>query len=59
MNQVRLLDGYTLTHEHMTIDLSPGDLGTTSFEPLVRDLKWRITAVCAMSSIIQGQKLRK
>ena len=39
MNQVRLLDGYTLTHEHMTIDLSSGDLGTTSFEPLVRDLK--------------------
>lgn len=39
MNRVKLLDGYTLTHEHMTIDLSDGDLGTTSFEPLVRDLK--------------------
>ena len=39
MNRVKLLDGYTLTHEHMTIDLSPGDLGTTSFDPLVRDLK--------------------
>ena len=39
MNSVKLLDGYTLTHEHMTIDLSDGDLGTTSFEPLVRDLK--------------------
>ena len=39
MNRVKLLDGYTLTHEHMTIDLSPGDLGTTSFETLVRDLK--------------------
>ena len=39
MNRVKLLDGYTLTHEHMTIDLSPGDLGTTSFDPLVKDLK--------------------
>lgn len=39
MNRAKLLDGYTLTHEHMTIDLSPGDLGTTSFEPLVRDLE--------------------
>ena len=39
MNLVKLRAGYTLTHEHMTIDLTPGDLGTTSFEPLVRDLK--------------------
>ena len=39
MNRLKLLDGYTLTHEHMTIDLSPGDLGTASFDPLVRDLK--------------------
>lgn len=39
MNRVKLLDGYTLTHEHMTIDLSPGDLGTTSFDSLLRDLK--------------------
>ena len=39
MNRINLVDGYTLTHEHMTIDLSAGDLGTTSFEPLVRDLK--------------------
>lgn len=27
MNRVKLLDGYTLTHEHMTINLSDGDLG--------------------------------
>jgi len=39
MNRVKLLDGYTLMHEHMTIDLTPGDLGTTSFELLCRDLK--------------------
>lgn len=39
MNRVKLLDGYTLTHEHMTIDLSPGDLGTVSFDVLVSDLK--------------------
>lgn len=39
MNRVKLLDGYTLMHEHMTIDLTPGDLGTTSFALLCRDLK--------------------
>ncbi len=39
MNRVKLLDGYTLMHEHMTIDLTPGDLGMTSFELLCRDLK--------------------
>ena len=50
MNQVRLLDGYTLTHEHMTIDLSSGDLGTTSFEPLVRDLKMAYN--CGVRNVI-------
>ena len=39
MNRVKLIDGYTLMHEHMTIDLTPGDLGTTSFALLCRDLK--------------------
>ena len=50
MNRVKLLDGYTLTHEHMTIDLSDGDLGTTSFEPLVRDLK--IAYDCGVRNIV-------
>lgn len=34
-----LLDGYTLTHEHMSIDLTPGDLGTDSFYKLCDDLR--------------------
>lgn len=34
-----LKDGYTLMHEHMSIDLTPGDLGTESFELLCTDLK--------------------
>ena len=34
-----LLDGITLTHEHMSINLSPGDLDTDSFDELVSDLK--------------------
>jgi phosphotriesterase-related protein len=34
-----LSNGYTLTHEHMSIKLSPGDLGTESFELLCRDLE--------------------
>ena len=32
-------DGLTLMHEHMTIDLSEGDLGTDSFEALADDLR--------------------
>lgn len=36
---MKLQDGYTLMHEHMTMDLTPGDLGTDSFELLCRDLK--------------------
>ena len=36
---MKLLDGYTLTHEHLTIDLTPGDLGTSSFDELVSDLR--------------------
>ncbi len=32
-------DGYTLMHEHMSIALSPGDLGTDSFEPLCEELR--------------------
>jgi phosphotriesterase-related protein len=39
MKRVKLLDGYTLTHEHMTIGLTPGDLGTISFDLLSKDLK--------------------
>ncbi len=31
-------NGYTLMHEHMSIDLSPGDLGTESFDLLCSDL---------------------
>jgi phosphotriesterase-related protein len=31
-------DGYTLMHEHMFINLSPGDLGTESFDLLCSDL---------------------
>ena len=34
-----LLDGYTLTHEHMSIDLMPGDLGADSFDKLCEDLR--------------------
>ena len=34
-----LIDGYTLMHEHMSIDLSPGDIGTGSFDLLCADLK--------------------
>ena len=36
---MKLQDGFTLVHEHMSIDLSPGDLGTGSFELLCSDLK--------------------
>ena len=36
---MELLDGYTLTHEHMCIDLTPGDLGTDSFTELCADLR--------------------
>ena len=32
-------DGLTLMHEHMTIDLTPGDLGTDSFDELASDLR--------------------
>lgn len=34
-----LNNGYTLMHEHMSIDLTPGDIGTESFELLCMDLK--------------------
>ena len=34
-----LKDGYTLMHEHMSIDLTPGDLATGSFEAMCRDLQ--------------------
>ena len=36
---MELQDGFTLMHEHMTIDLSPGDLGTDSFDELAEDLR--------------------
>lgn len=32
-------DGFTLMHEHMTIDLTPGDFGTDSFDELAADLR--------------------
>ena len=35
---MELASGYTLMHEHMSISLSPGDLGTDSFESLCADL---------------------
>ena len=34
-----LSNGYTLMHEHMSIDLTPGDLGTDSFDLMCMDLK--------------------
>ena len=33
------IDGYTLMHEHMSIDLSAGDIGTDSFDLLCEDLR--------------------
>lgn len=36
---MKLQDGFTLVHEHMSIDLTPGDIGTGSFELLCSDLK--------------------
>ena len=35
---VKLKEGYTLMHEHLTIDLMPGDLGGTGFDILCREL---------------------
>ena len=35
---IRLKDGYTLMHEHLTIDLMPGDLGGTDIDILYREL---------------------
>lgn len=35
---IRLKDGYTLMHEHLTIDLMPGDLGGTDIDILCREL---------------------
>jgi phosphotriesterase-related protein len=35
---MELASGFTLMHEHMSIALSPGDLGTDSFEDLCADL---------------------
>lgn len=34
-----LIDGYTLMHEHMSLNLSPADMGTESFDLLCMDLK--------------------
>ena len=36
---MRYQDGLTLMHEHMTIDLTQGDLGTDSFDELASDLR--------------------
>jgi phosphotriesterase-related protein len=35
---LKLKDGYTLMHEHLTIDLMPGDLGGADFDILCREL---------------------
>ncbi len=35
---IKLADGYTLMHEHLTIDLMPGDLGQADFDLLCREL---------------------
>ena len=35
---IRLEDGYTLMHEHLTIDLTPGDLGGADFGILCHEL---------------------
>ena len=35
---IKLEDGYTLMHEHLTIDLMPGDLGGADFDILCREL---------------------
>lgn len=35
---LKLKDGYTLMHEHLTIDLTPGDLGGADFDILCREL---------------------
>ena len=35
---IELKDGYTLMHEHLTINLMPGDLGEADFDILCREL---------------------
>ena len=35
---IKLEDGYTLMHEHLTINLMPGDLGEADFDILCREL---------------------
>ena len=35
---IKLADGYTLMHEHLTIDLMQGDLGQADFDLLCREL---------------------
>ena len=35
---IKLADGYTLMHEHLTIDLEPGDVGEADFGILCREL---------------------
>ena len=35
---IELKDGYTLMHEHLTINLMPGDLGDADFDILCREL---------------------
>ena len=35
---IRLKDGYTLMHEHLTINLNPGDLGGTDIDIICREL---------------------
>ena len=35
---IKLADGYTLMHEHLTIDLEPGDTGKADFRILCREL---------------------
>lgn len=52
-------DGYTLTHEHMTIALSPGDLGTDSFDALCGDLRelygWGVRRIVDLTNPTMGR----
>ena len=47
-------DGLTLMHEHMTIDLTPGDLGTDSFDELASDLRLIYDHGVRNSRIVNG-----
>ena len=54
-------DGCTLMHEHMSIDLSPGDLGTGSFAPLCEDLRelrrWGVRRIVDLTNGTMGRNI--